>query len=386
MFFNKKKKPKLDPKVRFQNRQFNQKLQKARTFKRTTKPVSDSNVDRFLESIGLGSRLLQAGIVLLVLGILYLVYAPNFLTLQIINIEGASPSDTKLIEASIRDALGSAPFFNPQGNMAFLSTRRVEEAAREIPSVWEITAIRKNYATGSLNVSVISKYEKFLVRTGEHVFDVYNDGTLKGEAGVTREDWDSINNPNMIKIDIEARIPNHQAEQFFADSAVQYFAELQDNIKGIVGSHLKYLSLPNRDIKPADTVDDVEPDGTEAASNDPEQTEEDTAVLVGDTLEEEMADEIKVSPKAAEQKIAELPELSLPIAPGQLDIVMQKGEDAKRTFRVVVDTSETAHDAVQRLNMLLSQTDPERYNALDYIDLRVRSRAYICLLGTVCSN
>ncbi|HEX3099924.1 MAG TPA: hypothetical protein VHQ41_03040, partial [Patescibacteria group bacterium] len=58
MFF-KKKKPKIDPKIRFQNRQFNQKLHEARTFKRTARPVPEGAIERFLRKIGLGSRWLQ---------------------------------------------------------------------------------------------------------------------------------------------------------------------------------------------------------------------------------------------------------------------------------------------------------------------------------------
>ncbi len=378
MFFNKKQKSKLDPKVRFQNRQFNQKLNQARNFKRVARPVSESNLDRFLESIGLGSRIIQGLLAILILAALYLIYAPNFLTLQSITIEGASEADAKIIEASIRDSLGSAPFVNPQSNLVFLSQRRVQEATVKVPAVWEIVSVKKNYSTNNLHVSVVSKYEKFLVRTAERVYDVYNDGTLKGEAGVNRDDWVSVENPNMIKVDIEARLSSSDNIEFFGENAIQYFTELQHNISGVVGSKMIYLSLPNQEIQVQDDAA-----STQTVTLDSEIQTSEQNINADDTKPQEASEPSSVKKDVS---LTELPEIKLPIVPGQLDIVMQKGSDAKRTFRVIVDTKETAHDVVQRLNMLLSQTLPERYNALSYIDLRVRSRAYVCLLGTVCNR
>ena len=147
MFFNRKKQPKLDPKVRFQNRQFNQKLQTARTFKRTTKPVADGKIDKYLNSIGLGSRILQAGIVLFVLALGYVVYVPNFLSVQKIEIEGASEADSILIESAIRNEIGSAPFYNPQRNLLFTSKSLVSKATLGVPGVGNVNVISKNFST-----------------------------------------------------------------------------------------------------------------------------------------------------------------------------------------------------------------------------------------------
>lgn len=362
MFFNKNKKPKLDPKVRYQNRQFNQKLQQARTFKREARIVPDSSVDKFLYRIGLGNKWLQALVLLVILGLGYIVYAPNLLTLQSISIEGASDSDRGVIEASIRNVIGNAPFYNPQHNMLFLSKNRVQQATFDIPGVDSVAHIRRDFKTKTLHVSVLSKYEKFLVRNNNRVFDIYNDGFTKGEAGVNAQSWETTKNPNMIKVDVQADITNIDNKKFFTNNAVQYMHELQENIKGIIGTSLSYVQLSRAEIEPINSqVDDNEADPSE------------------EILEEEVV-------STPEKDATESPQqqIELPITPGQIDLIMQKGTDQNKTFRVIADTAESPHDLVQRLNLLLSQTDATRYNNLSYIDLRVKSRAYICLINTVC--
>ena len=68
----------------------------------------------------------------------------------------------------------------------------------------------------------------------------------------------------------------------------------------------------------------------------------------------------------------ETPEISLPISAEELTLVMQKGGDKSRTYNVIIDGKESANDVVQRLNLLLSQTTPERFNNLSYVDLRIK--------------
>lgn len=369
MLFSRKKQPKLDPKVRFQNRQFNQKLQTARTFKRTTKPVADGKIDRYLSSIGLGSRVLQAGIVLLVLALGYVIYVPNFLSVQNIEIEGASEADSILIESAIRNEIGSAPFYNPQRNLLFTSKSLMSKATLSVPGVGNVNVVSKNFSTKSIYVHVTSKYEKFLVRTNDRVFDIYNDGVLKSEAGVTKDSWIGLQNPNMIKFDILGTVlTDAETREFFSDATVRYLSDLQDNIKGIIGSPLLYVRYSNTEI-----------DTQQSLESEPEVGDEE--VIANDNINTPESEEVVVG---TETEITVPQEIALPLSPGQLDLIMQKGTDAKRTFRVIVDTKETPHDVVQRLNLLLSQTNPERYNAISYIDLRVKSRAYVCLINTVC--
>lgn len=374
--FNKKKKQKLDPKIRFQNRQFNQKLQQARTFKRTIKPAPETNIDRVLARVGLGSRLAQIGVGILVLGVLYIVYAQNFLTLQDITIEGLEKSEADSVEAAIRSGIGNAPFYNPQRNLFFLSNFRVSEAALSISSVYKIDSIERNYKTKSLKVVVQAKHERFLVRTADKVFDVYNDGTVKGLAGLDRASWETTVNPSMAKIDIPGNITVNDKKEFITPETITYLTQIQEELKGIVGSTLSNFGLIVPETKPAENeLPSIEEQVAELES----QRSGDKEIAAGEVTEEE-------TPAESELEPAVFPEFSLPIHPEELNIFMQKGDDQKRTFRVIVDTKENPRELVLRLNLLLSQTNPERYNNLSYIDLRIQNKAFICLLNTVCDK
>ena len=145
MFFNKKKKPKIDPKVRFQNRQFNQKLNEARTFKRVARPIPDGGFERFLRKIGLGSIWRQIFLGLLVLGAVYLVYAPNFLSVQSIKVEGLSEAELVRVQTAIQDDLNKVPFYNPQRNILFLSKSRVMKVLAGIPGIDSVENIDKQF-------------------------------------------------------------------------------------------------------------------------------------------------------------------------------------------------------------------------------------------------
>lgn len=374
MFF-KKQKPKIDPKVRFQNRQFNQKLQEARTFKRTARPVPESGFDRFLLRIGLGSRWVQILFALVVLGLVYLVYAPNFLSIQAIQVEGLSDELKTKVETAVQDEINSSPFYDPQRNILFLSKNRITNLLANIPGVNSIESINKNFKQKTLVITLKPKQETFLVRSKGVVYDVYNDGTLKGQAGLGFDSWATTVNPSMIKVDLAAKVVGLEQNQnkFFTDDSVKYMTELQKGLKNITGSTLVYFSVRIPQLK-----------------EQQEFLEEQLAEEVQDNLDSEVDPE-KASESVEQipqEIIAELPDtdITLPINADELDLFFQKGNDAKRNFKVIIDTKEEPELLIQRLNLLLSQTVPERYNNLSYIDLRIQSRAFICLLNTVCNR
>jgi hypothetical protein len=376
MFF-KKKKPKIDPKIRFQNRQFNQKLHEARTFKRTARPVPEGAIERFLRKIGLGSRWLQILIALIVLGVVYLIYAPNFLSVQAITVQGLSDADNAVVQTAIQDNLNHTPFYNPQRNLFFLSKSRVRQQVSSVPAVDAIESIRKDFGKKTLTITLKPKHELFLVRSTEQVFDIYNDGILKGQAGLNRDAWESVQNPSMIKIDLGGKVSNIQngnQNQFFSKDTVNYMIKLQEALKGITGSPLAYFSIRIPQLKDQQAFLESQQQPVEdptAASS--------TASQAADTTE---------TPPTPEPQPAELPsvDVNLPINADELDLILQKGSDPKHTFKVIVDTKENPEQLVQRLNLLLSQTAPERYNVLSYIDLRIQSRAFVCLSGTACNH
>ncbi|HEX3099421.1 MAG TPA: hypothetical protein VHQ41_00420, partial [Patescibacteria group bacterium] len=301
----------------------------------------------------------------------------NFLSVQAITVQGLSDADNAVVQTAIQDNLNHTPFYNPQRNLFFLSKSRVRQQVSSVPAVDAIESIRKDFGKKTLTITLKPKHELFLVRSTEQVFDIYNDGILKGQAGLNRDAWESVQNPSMIKIDLGGKVSNIQngnQNQFFSKDTVNYMIKLQEALKGITGSPLAYFSIRIPQLKDQQAFLESQQQPVEdptAASS--------TASQAADTTE---------TPPTPEPQPAELPsvDVNLPINADELDLILQKGSDPKHTFKVIVDTKENPEQLVQRLNLLLSQTAPERYNVLSYIDLRIQSRAFVCLSGTACNH
>ncbi len=366
MFF-KKKQPKIDPKVRFQNRQFNQKLQQARTFKRTVKQIPEDGFRRFLVKIGLGSFWRQAFLVIIIGGIGYLLYIPNFLTVQNIVVVGMSESEASATKEAIIQSLDAVPFYNPQRNLLVMSNSRIEQAAMQVVAVHQVSSIRKDFATKTVTVNILSKYERFLTRSTDSVFDVYNDGSTKGVAGLDRNSWESIGNPSMVKVDVPARITNADNKEFFAPITVDYINRINDELKGITGSSLGYIRI----VLP-EFGQQIPLPPAEEESGAEEETDADAE---SETIEE-----------VTQPEVLSDSEIQLPLRAAELELIFKKGPDFKRTFRVIIDANEDPRSVVDRLNLLLSQTAPDRYDRLSYIDLRIQTRAFVCLTNTPCTR
>lgn len=370
MFF-KKKKPKLDPKVRFQHKQFASKLQSARTYRRQIRAVPETSFDKFFAQIGLASRWSQILVGLILLGSLYLVYMPNFLSLQNIVISGLSESQARDLEIAIRNKIANQPFYNPQSNMLFLSTDLVSSASSDVVSVARIVSVQRNFSEQTLIIEAESKYEKLLVATPDKVYDVYNDGVLKGEAGVSRDDWGSVVNPNMAKLMLTHNIAGHTGQKFFQDNLYPKIVELLDLVKIIEGQQLAYLSLKEEQkvAEPVPLEASEPPDGAGPDQNPADPEQEPNSVPVETALAK-----------------PEIVTVDLPVNSSEIHAVFFKNNDKRKTFRVIFDATRDLSKSVTDLKLLLSQTSPDRYNQLDYIDMRLETKAFICLSGSPCNK
>jgi hypothetical protein len=369
MLFSKKKKTKLDPKIRFQNRQFNQKLHEARSFKRNVRQVPESEFARFLAAIGLGSIWRQMFVIFAVGGIAYLVYFPNFLTWHTVSVSGLADTEQALAQDAITNSLLSAPFYNPQKNMLFVSKERIAEAAFQSSAVDEIISIKKDFKNKVINIHIKAKHERFLVRTPESVLDVYNDGTIKGQAGIKLDSWPTTFNPQMLKLDVPGKIVDNGAKEFLVSNSVVYLDEISTAVKGITGSTLSHIKI-------------VLPEVRQPAP--PEVTEESEDAIVEEDKSSDESENEEVSEPTNDQFPIAYPEVTLPLKADEIELVFQKG-NTQRTFRVIVDANEKPAELVDRLNLLLSQTAPDRYNQLSYIDMRIKIRAFVCLINAPCN-
>src|SRR5687768_2052845 len=96
------KKPKrLDSRVRFQHQNFTRKLDLARRYKRSAPAVSDDQSYNVLPKLGLTTRLSQALAILIIAGLVYLIFIPNFLSPQAIQVEGVGGDEAAAVRSSV---------------------------------------------------------------------------------------------------------------------------------------------------------------------------------------------------------------------------------------------------------------------------------------------
>ncbi len=342
MFFGNKNK-KVNGQQRFQDRQFTQKLNEARNYKRHARYIPEHPVDLFLSRVGLGTRWTQILAGLVVLGLLYLVYIPNFLSVQQVSVKGLDETNKTIAEGAAKQSISNAPFYNPQNNLIFLSESRIKAAVESVPGVYKVTQVKKDFKSKNLIIEAAPKYERFLVSDGEKVFDIYNEGTLKAPAGIAQSDFAGTSNPSMLKVILPTAVNPQEHERFFSAELVQSLEIIAGGLKDIPASPLKQIFAGMLSTKQI-----LNEDGstTTETSN----------------------------------------ELPLPIKSSEIRAELEKNGNPQQTFQVIFDTESDLPDTIKRLNLLLSQTPPDRYKNLYYIDMRLKNRGYICLIGAPCAK
>jgi hypothetical protein len=327
--------------VRFQSAQFNRKLGEARNYRRTAKPLPEGGFQLFLTKIGMGSRWSQAGAVILLLAILYLVYVPNFLSVNKIEIHGLGESDRVVAEGTVREAISTAPFYNPQRNLLFLSKERITKALVEQGSVFGINKIEKEFFSRTLIVDVQPKVEAFTLLNGTKLYSVYNDGAIKDELAIDYQSWLEKSPSNTIKIKNSALLSLKRTDHFLSLDFAQRLLTMRDDFQKLLGRVPTYIEL---------------------------QLPTPTQV---------------VNPENGEISYQPL-DLPLPISPIEVRAYLTINEGKPQTYYMLFDMGQDVTQAVERLQLLLSQTAPERYQQLAYIDMRLPNKSFICLIGAPC--
>ncbi len=361
MLFNKKK-SKLDPKVRFQHKQFTTKLDNARNFKRASKAVPDSIWQRIFQRVGLTGLWSQIATGVLLLGLLYLVYVPNLLSVKDFSISGISDTQAEQLEAEIRRVMSEASIVNPQYNLLFFDPKLVNQAAANIPTIDYIASVKKDFQNQKIYVDAASKYERYLVSEPTGVLDVYNDSSIKGAANISLEQWTTLQNPSMVKVLMHQKFPHRQYEALFTPQLSSYLDKLLEYLPTVEGQQLAYLTFKKPELEsPQPEVIEVEED-TELVEPTPEPVEPEP------------------------EPEPELPEIQLPFSASEVHVVFFKNNDLRRTYKVILDATADAAQDLAELELLLSQTPADRYNQLYYIDLRIPDKAYLCLESAPCAN
>ncbi len=164
------KKPKLNPKIRFQKSEFRRQLQSARGYKRNR---SFEALKKFIN--GLGHWLWMTPIVFAAAAVIYLLYIPNFLFIKTIDINGLSPEQRQETVNIINSYLSSRPLLN-QKNILLLSKKGLSEYILDHNSdVLQILQIKKSFPNAVV-INAQPRIIEFLLKSPTQQILVSNDG------------------------------------------------------------------------------------------------------------------------------------------------------------------------------------------------------------------
>ncbi len=193
MFF---KKPKLNPKVRFQKSDFRKQLQEARGYKRNQ---AQAKFFRFFREFSY--LLWVTPVLLLVLAVIYFLYVPNFLFFKSIDINGLSLEDKRQALNLVNDYFKISPIKN-QKNFLLLSKSGLKDYLtkndQNILSVLEIKKIFPN----TLIIEVKPRTPGFLLNTPDTQFLLSNDGIIQQSVSKAISSSTIPSLPNLTVIDV----------------------------------------------------------------------------------------------------------------------------------------------------------------------------------------
>lgn len=217
-------------KIKYQNPHFRQKLQQARSYRREIKKIPSGFVEFFLAFLHLNTFLgkTAAGIGLLL--IIYIVYAPNFLTIKTIEIHGSAEPVQATVLKSINEYLISNPL-RPQRNFLLLSKNGLANfLTTKNYYVEKVLKIEKKFPD-KIIVEIEERYDKFLLKTPENVYVLTDDGLVSRELKNETADPPTTSPPtNLIPLSVKE---NRAFTKTQAAADAAYFEHLNRIINGI---------------------------------------------------------------------------------------------------------------------------------------------------------
>ena len=132
MLFKPKQK-KLNSKVRFQHQTFTQKVRAAQQYKRQAQRVPETEGQKFLAGIGLDSLWSRIAVGVGVLGLVYLVYIPSFLSVKTITVNGSDDQLAQELVKTVREYIADSPAYAAQHNVVFFKKSFVFFVVNQFP-------------------------------------------------------------------------------------------------------------------------------------------------------------------------------------------------------------------------------------------------------------
>ncbi len=230
-------------KIRFKQNNFKDRLKYASKYKRPVKKPASGFFADILKLLQI-SKVTGFFILLVIIGLFYLIYLPNFLTVKEVQIFGVKEQNTSQIKAYVNKYFSSHRIF-AQKNLVFLRKNKLQtylEKNSEV--VLKITNIKKVWF-GKLEITIEERQNKFLIGSPEEIFLASQDGLLRKTLG----NFSSTSSPEKLtEIKLSSFDGQYQANQKIPQTWLLPAAENTSvGIKNITGSDVLYFSLETPD-------------------------------------------------------------------------------------------------------------------------------------------
>lgn len=235
--------------MRFQNRQFQNRLDQQRKYTRGKKTFPQTDWEIFLSKIGLASKKAKITVALILAFLVYIVYIPNFLYIKTVQINGITPPKRGEIQ-KVAESYLNKKLPLPQKNLGLLSTEKLKNyLLKNNQSILKIEKITKVFPN-NLIINITPRQDSFIIESKNGYFAISNDGliskTLSGELTAT-----STLPNELILIKLAGDETLFVGQQAFApdsaNSLKTFYSQAQESIKSTV-DYFEMSSLEESDI------------------------------------------------------------------------------------------------------------------------------------------
>ncbi len=287
--------------------------------------------------------------------LIYLVYIPNFLYIKSVKVAGADVDAAGGVQRVVSEYFSKAFPLRAQKHIVFLNPQSLQNYLLDNDKlIFKINKIKKNWWSRTLTVEITQKVEQFAVVTNMGSYAVYNDGTVSRE----------------ISSDPAQPPPQELIRLNYSDSGI--LETNQTYLSGDFAAKLVFIKKSFEEILHSQV------DSFQMLPQNPDQPVQNANTALPTNT---APDNTQVT---AEMKTTS------PLNPPDLSINLKKNNLPAKSrvtnFAVYLDLIGDLNSTLAKLNLLLNQMDPARYQNLFYVDMRLPDKAYLCLVNTPCTR
>jgi hypothetical protein len=336
MWFKKRKK--LDPRIRFQSPSFTKRVQAAQHYKRAAKPFPDTPFGQLLLKLGLDSIWSRVLVVLALVGLVYLVYIPNFFTVRQVEILGLN-GEVKDNAIVVAKQFTKKFAFLPHWNLLFLNTTQLGSyVAAHTTGVYQIQKVQKKYPHTVL-ITASPKVEKYILASPDALTLFFNDGTVSSRRIFSQSEFDAS---HLYKLTEDFNSVATTEAAYLPEQVRTDIDTLYSQFSAATNLQISSIQIPVVQTDAAPTASGAVSGGIPPSLPNPE--------------------------------------------PNWRELLVMASKQGTNVFRVIFDSNNVGPATFSKLSLLLGALTPAQQKTLYYIDLRFGEKGYVCFADTACSR